>query len=116
METGTYVATYVTVSTETGTYVGTRLRGDGHIRRYPSPRRRSHTYVFVSKRMPVQSVGSDCKGDHLVAQWEKWVQKLHFYLVQPVYWTIWWPNSKMGAEIALFESSASIVDHLVAQE
>ena len=60
METGTYVATYVTVSTETGTYVGTRLRGDGHIRRYPSPRRRSHTYVFVSKRMPVQSVGSDC--------------------------------------------------------
>ena len=51
---------YVTVSTETGTYVGTRLRGDGHIRRYPSPRRRSHTYVFVSKRMPVQSVGSDC--------------------------------------------------------
>ena len=50
-----------------------------------------------------------------MAQWEKWVQKLHFEILQPVEWTIWWPNSKVGAEIALFESSDSIADHLVAQ-
>ncbi len=35
---------------------------------------------------------------------------------QPVLGTIWWPKSEVGAEIALFDSSASIADHLVAQE
>ena len=54
--------------------------------------------------------------DHLVAQWEKWVQKLHFLRVQTVLRTIWWPNCKVGAEIALLDTSASIVDHLVAQQ
>ena len=46
----------------------------------------------------------------------KWVQKLHFLLVSLYRGPFGGPVGKVGAEIALLDSSASIVDHLVAQE